>query len=105
MLSTRINEKRNPITLLKQHETTINQLTNFKQIPNTAESLQTTMNLYLIVGAFITSNKPSMLFTGKDTEHSVADFLNANTANIILIIGPEPTKTHLHQNGRVDVQY
>ena len=35
---------------LQQHEITKNQLTNFSQIPNAAESLQMTMNPYLIGG-------------------------------------------------------
>ena len=43
---------------LQQHEITKNQLSNFSQMPNTAESLQMTMNPYLMVGSSITSNKP-----------------------------------------------
>ena len=39
-----------------------------------------------------------MVFTGTDSEYSVEDYLNAVTANLILIIGPEPINTPLHQN-------
>ena len=39
-----------------------------------------------------------MVFTGTDPEHSVEDYLNAVTANLILNIGPEPINTPLHQN-------
>ena len=39
-----------------------------------------------------------MVFTGTDTEYSVEDYLNAVTANLILIIGPEAVNTPLHQN-------
>ena len=38
----------------------------FSQIPNAAESLQMTMNPYLMGGSSITSNKPLMVFTGID---------------------------------------
>ena len=83
---------------LQQHEITKNQLTNFSQMPNTAESLQMTMNPYLMGGSSITSNKPLMVFTGTDPEYSVEDYLNAVTANLNLNIGPEPINTPLHQN-------
>ena len=83
---------------LQQHEITKNQLTNFSQMPNAAESLQLTMNPYLMGGSSITSNKPLMVFTGTDPEYSVEDYLNAVTANLILNIGPEPINTPLHQN-------
>ena len=83
---------------LQQHEITKNQLTNFSQIPNAAESLQMTINPYLMGGSSITSNKPSMVFTGTDSEYSVEDYLNGVTANLILNIGPEPISTPLHQN-------
>ena len=81
---------------LQQHEITQNQLTNFSQMPNAAESLQMTMNLYRMGGSSITSNKPLMVFTGPDPEYSVEDYLNAVTANLILNIGPEPINTPLH---------
>ena len=71
---------------LQQHEITRNQLSNFSQMPNSAESLQMTMNPYLMGGSSITSNKP------------VEDYLNAVTANLILNIRPEPINTPLHQN-------
>ena len=71
---------------------------NFSQMPNAAESLQMTMNPYLMGGSSITSNKPLMVFTGTDPEYSVEDYLNAVTANLILNIGPEPINTPLHQN-------
>ena len=68
------------------------------QMPNAAESLQMTVNPYLMGGSSITSNKPLMVFTGTDPEYSVEDCLNAVTANLILNIGPEPINTPLHQN-------
>ena len=83
---------------LQQHEITKNQLSNFSQKPNAAESLQMTMNPYLMGGSSITSKKPLMVFTGTDPENSVEKFLNEVTANLILNIGPEPIKTPLHQN-------
>ena len=43
---------------LQQHEITKNQLSKFSQRPNAAESLQMTMNPYLMGGSLITSNKP-----------------------------------------------
>ena len=83
---------------LLPHGLTKNQLSNFSQMPNAAESLQMTMNPYLMGGSSITSNKPLMVFTGTDPEYSVEDYLDAVTANLILIIGPEPINTPLHQN-------
>ena len=83
---------------LQQHEITKSQLTNFSQMPNAAESIQVTMNPYLMVGSSIASNKPLMVFTGTDPEYSVEDYLNAVPANLILNIGPEPINTPLHQN-------
>ena len=84
---------------LQQHEITKNQLSNFSEMPNAAESLQMTMNPYLMGGSSITSNKPLMVvFTGTDPEYSVEDYLNAVTANLILNIGPELINTPLHQN-------
>ena len=83
---------------LQQHEITKSQLTKFSQKPHVAESLQMTMNPYLMCGSSITSNKPLMVITGPDSECSVEDFLNAVTANLILNIGPEPVTTPLHQN-------
>ena len=67
-------------------------------MPNTAESLQMTMNPYLMGGSSTTSNNPMMVFTGTDPEKSVEDYLNAVTANLILNTGPEPVNTPLHQN-------
>ena len=83
---------------IQQHEITKNQLTNFSQIPNAAETLQMTMNPYLMGGSSITSNKQLMVFTGTHPEYSVEDYLNAVTLNLILNIGPEPINTPLHQN-------
>ena len=83
---------------LQQHEITKNQPSNFSQMPNAAESLQMTMNPYLMGGSSINSNKPLMVFTGTDPEYSVEDYLNAVTTNLISIIGPEPINTPLHQN-------
>ena len=58
---------------LQQYEITKNQLSNFSQKPNAAESLQMTMNPYLISGLSITSNKPLMVFTGTYPKYSVED--------------------------------
>ena len=69
------------------------QLSNFSQMPNAAESLQMTMNPYLMGGSSITG----IVFTGTDPEYSVEDFLNAVTAKLILNIGPEPINTPPHQ--------
>ena len=51
---------------LQQHEITKSQLTKFSQMPNAYESLQMTMNPYLMGGSSIQSNKPLMVFTGTD---------------------------------------
>ena len=83
---------------LQQHEIIKNQLTNFSQMPNAADSLQMIMNPYLMGGSSKTSKKPLMVFTGTDPEYSVEDYLNAVTANLILNNGPEPITTPLHQN-------
>ena len=56
------------------------------------------MNPYLMSGASISSNKRLVLFTGRDPEYSVEDYLNVFTANLILNVGPEPVNTPLHQN-------
>ena len=82
---------------LKQHEITKIQFTIFSQIPNTAESLQMTMNSYLMGGSSISSTKPLMVFTGTDPEYSVEDYLKAVTANLNLNIEPKPVNTPLHQ--------
>ena len=47
---------------LQQHEITKTQNKNFSQIPNAAESLQMTMNPYLM-------GDSSMVFTGTDPEY------------------------------------
>ena len=83
---------------LHQHEITKSQLTNFSQMPHSAESLQMTMNPYLMGESSISSYKPLVAFSGTDPEYSVEDYLNAVTANLILNIGPEPVNTPLHQN-------
>ena len=67
-------------------------------MPYAAESLQMTMNLYLMGGSSITLHKPLKIFTSTYPEYSVEDYLNAVTANLILNIGPEPINTPLHQN-------
>ena len=56
---------------LQQHEITKNQLSNFSHMSNAEESLQMTMNPYLMGGSSITSNKPLMVFKGTDPEYSV----------------------------------
>ena len=83
---------------IQQHEITKNQLSNFSQMPNAAESLQMTVNPYLMGGSSITSNKPLMVFTGTDPEYSVEDYINTVSANLILNVRPEPISTPLHQN-------
>ena len=67
-------------------------------MPHAAESLQMTMNPYLMGGSSITSNKPLMVFSGIDPEYSLEDYLKAVTANSISKIGPEPENTPLHQD-------
>ena len=89
---------------LQQLEITKSQLKNSSQMPNAAESLQLTMNLYLTGGSSITSNKLLMKFTVTDPEYSVADYLNAVTANLILNIGPEPIIHHFIKIGYIDTQ-
>ena len=89
---------------LQQHEVTKSQLINFSQMPNAAESLKMTMSPYLMSGASISTNKPLMVFTGRDPESSVVDYLNAVTANLILNVGPELVNTPLHQNWVHDAQ-
>ena len=78
---------------LQQREITKNKLTNFSQMPHAAESLQMTMNPYLMGGSSISSNKPLMVLTGTDPEYFLEDYLNAVTANLIFKIGPEPVNT------------
>ena len=88
-----------PSPFYSQHEIHRNQLINFTQIPNTLESLQMTMNSYLMGGWIIPHIKQTtMNFTGIDHEYSAEDYLTAVTANLILNIGPEPNNTPLHQN-------
>ena len=60
-------------------------------MPNAAESLQITMNPYLI-----SSKKPLMVFTGTDPEYSLEDYLNAITAKVIKNVGLESVNTLLH---------
>ena len=90
------NEKPLPY-YLQRHEITKNQPTNFSQILNAAESLQMTMNPYLMGGSSITSNKPLMVFTGTDPEYSAEVYFNAVRANLTLKVVPEPIKPPLHQ--------
>ena len=69
---------------LQQHEIAKNELINFSQITNAAESLQMTMNPYLMGGSSMTSSKPLMVFRGADPEYSAEDYLNAVTAKLVL---------------------
>ena len=85
---------------LQQHEITKSQLTNFSQMPHAAELLQRTKNLYLMGGSSISSNKPLTVFTGRDPEYSVDDYLNAVTANLIFNIGPELVITKYYSSRR-----
>ena len=87
-----------PTIYLQQHKITKSQPTNFSQMPHAAESLQLTMNPYLMGGSSISSNKPILVFTGTDPEFSVEDYPNAVTAKLFLNTGPEPVNTPLHQN-------
>ena len=84
---------------LQQHELSKSQLTKFSQMPHAAKSLQSmSMSPYLMSGSSIITNKPLIVFTGADPEYSVEDYLNAVTANLVLIIRPAPVNTLLHQN-------
>ena len=56
---------------LQKHEITKTQLTNFSQIQNTAESLQMTINPYLMSASSASSEKQLVVFTGTDLEYSV----------------------------------
>ena len=67
-------------------------------MPDAVESLQMSMNPYLMEESSMTSNKPLMVFTGTYPEYSVEDCLNAVTANLILKIGTEPVNMPIHQN-------
>ena len=60
------------------------QLTNFSQIPIATESLQMTMNPYLMGESSISSDTALIVFTGTYRENSDEDYSNAVTANIIL---------------------
>ena len=90
-------KSRYPITYNNMKKQRVN-LQIFSQVPNAAESLQMTMNPYLMGRSSLTSNKPLMVFTGRDPEYSVEDYLIAVTENLILKIGPEPINTQFHQN-------
>ena len=92
---------RNEIPLpyfLRQHEVFKNQLTDCTQIPNTAESFQMTIVLYLMAESTITSSKVLMVFTGTIPEYSVESFLNTVTANLLIKLGTKSVITPLHQN-------
>ena len=89
---------------LQQHEIAKNQLINFSQKPNAAESLQMTMNPFLMGGSSITSNKPLMVFTGKDSEYSVKDYLNAVTANLFLKLDLYQLIHHSSKIGYIDAK-
>ena len=83
---------------LQQHEIRKTQLTKFSQIPNATEFFRMTINLYLMGGSSISSNKFLMVFTVTVPEHSVDYYLSAAKANLVLIIGPGPVNTPLYQN-------
>ena len=53
---------------LQQPESKKTQGSKSSHIPNAAESLQTTMNPYLMGGSSISSNKPLMVLTEKNTQ-------------------------------------
>ena len=48
-----------------------------------------------MAGSSLTSNKPLKVFTGKDFEDSVENYVNVVIANLLLNIGPESTYTLL----------
>ena len=92
-------QNENPLPyFLQQHEVTKTHSTKFSQIPNAAETLQMTMNLYFMGRSSKSSHKPLMVFTRTDPQYSVEDYLNAVAANLNLNIGPEPANTPLPQN-------
>ena len=57
-----------------------------------------TMNLYLMGGSSIASNKLLMVFKVTDPEYSKESYLNPVTTKYFLIIVPKPIKTSHHQN-------
>ena len=76
-------------------------------MPNAAETLQMTKNLYLMGGSSISSNKTLKIFTGTDPKYSEEDYLNEVTAILIFDTGPEPVNTAVHQTWitrRIDAQ-
>ena len=83
---------------LQQHEITKTQFTNFSQLKKAAESLQLTMNPYLMGESSISSNKLLMVFIGTDPGYSFEDYLKAITVKLFLSIGLEPVKTPINQN-------
>ena len=96
-----------PPYYLQQHEITKSQLTNFSQMPNAAESLQMTMNPYLMGGSSISSNKPLMVFTGTDPEYSDPSIsypanLQGNLPIIPLFTFPPPQSPHDNTSSSMD---
>ena len=59
---------------LQQHEITKTQLTIFSQKPNAVESLQMTMNSYLMDGSSIPSNKALMIFSRRFFKRGHGEF-------------------------------
>ena len=82
---------------LKDHNSR-NQLTNFTQLPNTAESLQMTTKSYLMGRSYVASIRSFLIFRGTDPKYSVEAYFNALTANLNLVIRPEDINTTRHQN-------
>ena len=69
-----VEAMRNEIPLLyylQKPEITKDKLTNFTKIANTVQSLQITMNPYLMGELSLSSNEPLMVFTGADSEYSL----------------------------------
>ena len=66
-----------------QHKLKKTQLTIFSNT-NAAESLQMTMNPYLMDGSSISSYKPLLVFTGTDPYYSVEKYISPVTANLVL---------------------
>ena len=74
IIPTNSNAKQNPTAILFTKTRNNKRPTNkFSQMPHAAESLEMTMNPYLMGESLVTSNKPLMVFTGSDPEYSVKD--------------------------------
>ena len=83
---------------LQQPEITKDKFTSFTLLPNTVQSLQITMNPYLIDGLSLSSNEPLIVFTGTDSEYSVEGY-SIQLEKILFSTYVTPKKnTTLHKN-------